>query len=91
MVAMLRGTVNMISLLTSAAPPAAQIFQSGLDMYGYYNNTNNTNNTNLSGLERIHEAFLQVHKSTYCSLICQTKPMMRGHEQLIANSVYCLV
>ncbi len=59
--AMLGGTVYMITLLTSVAPPAAQIFESGIDMYGYYNTTNNTN---LSGLERIHEAFSQVHKCT---------------------------
>jgi hypothetical protein len=57
MVAMLGGTVYMITLLTSAAPPAAQIFESGIDMYGYYNTTSNTS---LSGLERIHEAFSQV-------------------------------
>jgi hypothetical protein len=36
MVAMLGGTVHMITLLTSAAPPAAQIFKSGIDMYGYW-------------------------------------------------------
>ena len=72
MVAMLGGTVHMITLLTSAAPPAAQIFKSGIDMYGYYNTTNNTN---LSGLERINEAFSQVHKSTYCYYIYQSKPM----------------
>jgi hypothetical protein len=83
MVAMLGGTVNMIALLTSAAPPAAQIFKSGVDMYGYYNTTNNTN---LSRLARINEAFSQVHKSTYCYVIYQTKPMRIISQSRVMNS-----
>jgi hypothetical protein len=74
MVAILAGTVKMITLLTSAWPPAAQIFKSSTDMYGYYNNT--STNTNLSGLERIHDAFSQVHNTTCCSVISyHSKPM----------------
>jgi hypothetical protein len=57
MVAMLAGTAKIITLLTSAWPPAAQIFKSATDMYGYYNTTTNTN---LSGLERINNIFPQV-------------------------------
>jgi hypothetical protein len=73
MVAMLAGTVKMIALLTSAWPPAAQIFKSATDMYGYFNTTSNTN---LSGLERIHDAFSQVHNTTCCSVIYyHSKPM----------------
>ncbi len=73
---MLAGTVKMITLLTSAWPPAAQIFNTATDMYGYYITINNTN---LSGLERIHDAFSQVHNTTRlsrCSVISyHSKPM----------------
>jgi hypothetical protein len=63
MVARLAGAIRMLTLMTSAWPPAAQIFKSATDMYGYYNITNNTS---LSGLERIHDAFSQVHKYRFC-------------------------
>jgi hypothetical protein len=73
MAIVLAGAIRMVTLLTSAWPPAAQIFKSATDMYGYYNTTNNAN---LSGLERIHDAFSQVHNTTCCSVIYyQTKPV----------------
>ncbi len=74
MAVVLAGAIRMVTLLTSAwPPPAAQIFKSATDMYGYYNTINKTN---LSGLERIHDAFSQVHSTTCCSVIYyQTKPM----------------
>jgi hypothetical protein len=74
MAVVLAGAIRMVTLLTSAGPPpAAQIFNSATDMYGYYNTTNNTN---LSGLERIHDAFSQVHNTTCCFVIYyQIKPV----------------
>jgi hypothetical protein len=63
MVATMAGAIRVLTLLASSGPPAAQIFKSATDMYGYYNTTNNTN---LSGLERIHNAISQVHKYRFC-------------------------
>ncbi len=76
MVAILAGTVKMITLLTSAWPPAAQIFNSATDMYAYYNTTNNTN---LSGLERITNIFPQVCYSSFLPMLKLFKTVATVH------------